>query len=98
MFEVLRHIRGYQHRIDDQREMMAPFAAAMISVHLPKNKRVKPTDLFDRKQKEKQQAGVTNLDERREKQKQRLARARPMPMPKGLQDMLNANKKGGETP
>lgn len=100
MYEVLRHVSGYQHRIDDQREMLAPFIAAMISVHLPKNKRVKPTDLFDRKKKEKRQgSNITNLAEVREQQQQARERAAQRPMPKKLQQMLEAKKKeGGGSP
>lgn len=76
--EVILCINGYQNRIDDQREALAPFVAALINSDRPRSKQITATKLFDRKKKEKhlerqREAATTNVVDLEAKRREVMA-------------------------
>jgi hypothetical protein len=93
--ETILYIKGYQHRVDDQREVLAPFVAAILnSNRQSKNaKRWKASDLFDRERKQKAQeqhmrriedehSNVYELKNRRRRDMRRIKEDGPPKLPK----------------
>lgn len=76
-YEAVLVINGYQHRRDDEREILAHFFTHLINSERKPSKQIKPDKLFNRKGKEKQierqrEASSTNVVELEDKRRERM--------------------------
>jgi hypothetical protein len=90
--ETLLFIQGYQNRIDDNREVYAFFVSALMNnSRSKKDRKVQPTDLFDRKKMERKR--LEEDEETVETKRHRVqTKAKHLPIPKRLQERINKVK------
>lgn len=90
--ETIMFINAYQHRIDDQREVLSSFTAALINSNRGKGSRkVKSTDLFDREKVERErkiqaQKASETPEQAAYKQVKAMEKAARLPLPKKLRE------------